>query len=434
MQVKHQLHRGLLSAVLTAALLPLLPASANAASNGLLSPALAHLSRETGMVKSGLICTDVCFEKSDFDHGVGIAVDAITITALPPQASGTLMIGNTPCSVNQSVSAANLNYLRFVPASADTMESTFRFKAGGEYSMECAIRYVTSVNYAPKTDNGTTAVSVMTQRDISTYGTLTGSDPEGDALTFEITEYPSSGLITLTNPQTGDYKYTPYDGFTGVDSFSYTVHDCYGNYAEGETVTVKVEKPVAELVFADMEEHWAHNAALVMVSGNAMEVESVNGQIYFNPEELMVREKFLVTVMKALGSGDVEPCDTVFADNELISEENRGYIHRAYRLGIIKGVEENGALYFKPDDKITRAEAAVIINAIIGANAPVSTDGTVPVFADHTAVPTWAQNSLYALNAAGIMNGTGDGRLSPGEYLNRGQTAQILWTIQKMYD
>lgn len=403
--------------------------SAHAAAMEVLSPALENLAADTCMVKSGLICTDICFEKSDFELAVGCSVDAITITALPPQSSGTLMIGNAPAAVNQSVSAANLSLLRFIPAN-NCSESTFRFKAGGEYSMECAIKYLTSVNFAPEVNPGVTAASLWTQRDISIYGSLDGNDPEGDAMTFEITKYPESGLLTLVNTASGDYKYTPYDGFIGTDTFSYMVRDEYGNYSAEQTVTVKIEKPVSELVFADMEEHWAHNAALVMVSSNAMGVTSADGKIYFNPDENITRENFLVTVMKALGAGEIEPCDTVFADNSAISEENKGYIDRAYHLGVISGIRENGKLYFKPENEITRAEAAVILNAILGVDAPDS----VPVFADNSSVPAWAQSSLYALNSAGILNGTGSGYLSPSASLSRAQTAQILLTIKNLYE
>ncbi len=413
----------------SAALLPLTAQPIMGSSRQLLTPALANLANETGMIKSGLICTDIFFDRADFERGVGCPVSAITITALPPQSSGTLMIGNTPVAVNQSVAAANLNYLRFVP-SDNCLVSTFRFKAEGEYSMECAIRYVTSVNFAPEVDPAEAASALWTQRDISIYGSLDGRDPEGDALTFEITGYPKSGLLTLTDPTSGSYKYTPYDGFTGTDTFRYAVYDEFGNYSDEQLITVKVDKPVTELVFADMSEHWAHNAALVMVSNNTMDVTSTGGKIYFNPDEVMTREEFLVTVMKGLGAGEIEPCDTVFADNQLISEENRGYVNRAYHLGVIKGISENGKLYFNPDGEITRAEAAVVINAILGIDAP----DTVPVFADSSAVPTWAQSSLYALHSAGILNGTGSGYLSSSAPMSRAQTAQILLTIKNLYE
>ncbi|MBQ9716661.1 MAG: cadherin-like domain-containing protein, partial [Clostridia bacterium] len=74
-----------------------------------------------------------------------------------------------------------------------------------------------------------TAAGLWTQQDIAAYGSLSASDPEGDTLTFEITRYPENGLLRLTNPQNGDYCYTPCDGVTGEDSFSYVVRDEWGN-------------------------------------------------------------------------------------------------------------------------------------------------------------------------------------------------------------
>jgi chitinase len=188
-----------------------------------------------------------------------------------------------------------------------------------------------------------------------------------------------------------------------------------------------VDKPVTDLVFADMNEHWAHNAALVMVAENSMDIKSAAGKIYFAPEEKMTREEFLVTVMKALGADEIPTCDTVFADNQKISAENRGYVNRAYQLGIVRGSTENGGRFFHPTDEITRAEAAVILNAILGTEEPE----TVPVFADQSSVPAWARGSLYALSNAGIFSGTGAGNLSPNASLSRAQTAQILLTVKK---
>ena len=191
-----------------------------------------------------------------------------------------------------------------------------------------------------------------------------------------------------------------------------------------------MDKPVTDLVFADMNEHWAHNAALVMVAENSMDIKSAAGKIYFAPEEKMTREEFLVTVMKALGADEIPTCDTVFADNQKISAENRGYVNRAYQLGIVRGSTENGGRFFHPTDEITRAEAAVIINAILGLDSP----DTVPVFADSAAVPVWAQSSLYALHHAGILNGNGAGYLSSAEPISRAQTAQILLSIKNLYE
>ncbi len=427
---------GILFSALLIAAVSTVPAVASSYSyyGGMLSPALMNLSADHTMIKSGLVAGTITFNAQDFTHAVGTEPSTVTITALPPQSSGTLYLGDAPVLANQIISRDSLHKLNFVPAK-DCTEASFRFKSGGEYTMDCVLRYTDSVNLAPtitrSPDKAQTAVetALWTQQDISTYGSLssTVSDPEGDALTFEITRYPENGLLRLTNPASGDYCYTPCDGITGEDSFSYVVRDEWGNYSEEASVLIDIDKAAADLVFADMDGHWAHNAALVMAAENAMEVDTVGGALYFRPNDEISREDFLVTVMKALGAGEAEPCMTVFADHTDMEPDSTGYIARAYNLGIIKGVEESDGLYFHPTDSITRAEAAVILNAIIGAEEP----DTVPVFADNQSVPAWARGSLYALSDAGIFTGTGAGNLSPNASLSRAQTAQILLTVKK---
>ncbi len=421
----------LLSALLLAASVPV--HAVHFHYGGMLSPAFMNLAEDFTMVKSGLVAGEITFTAEDFAKALGTSTNSITVTALPPVSSGTLLLGDAPVLANQIISREALHTLRFVP-SKDCTEASFRFKSGGEYSVDCLLRYTDSVNLAPTIVRSAGALTaeaaeLWTQQDIAAYGSLASSvtDPEGDALTFEITRYPENGLLRLTNSKNGDYCYTPCDGVTGEDSFSYVVRDEWGNYSDEVSVIIDIDKAAADLVFADMDGHWAHNAALVMAAENAMDVESVNGALYFRPEEEISREDFLVTVMKALGAGEVAPCSTVFDDHSEISADATGYIDRAYDLGIIKGVRENGGLYFKPSSTITRAEAAVILNAILGAEEP----DTVPVFADHSSVPAWAQGSLYALSNAGIFTGTGSGNLSPNTPLSRAQTAQILLTVKK---
>ena len=405
-----------------------LAASVCAVSSGVLSPGLRHFAEEQCMIRSGYVSGEITFTEEDFRRAVGCPFESITITALPPAAEGTLYYGSMPASVNQELRASSLSSLRFVSADGCT-ESSFRFKADGDYSISCMLRYTDTANRAPVISAQDMLIPVWTQQDISTYGTLSADDPDGDAMVFEIVRYPQNGILELTDASAGNYRYTPCDGIRGEDSFTYIVRDCWGNYSSEASVVVEIDKPAADLVFADLDGHWAHNAALVMAAEGVMETDSKNGQLYFRPDETVTREDFLVTVMKALGAGDIEPCSTVFADDSMISDEASGYIARAYRLGIIKGSDENGLLCFKPKEGITRAQAAVILNSIIGAEEP----DTVPVFADSHALPVWARSSMYALAGAGIFKGSGSGNISPNELLSRAQTAQILLTIKRIY-
>jgi hypothetical protein len=52
--------------------------------------------------------------------------------------------------------------------------------------------------------------------------TLTGSDPDGNSLTFAVTVNPAHGTLSGTAPS---LTYTPTANYAGADSFSFTVND-----------------------------------------------------------------------------------------------------------------------------------------------------------------------------------------------------------------
>ena len=159
-----------------------------------------------------------------------------------------------------------------------------------------------------------------------------------------------------------------------------------------------------------------------------MDYDVQNDLPVFSPDETVTREEFLLMVMKVLGVDDPGVCtQTVFADDSSIDEDIKPYVQAAYRAGIIHGREIDGALCFCPKEPITRAETAVVLNNIIGAEVPVN---AVP-FSDNDIIPAWAQGALYALNDLGILRGTGAGSISPFSEMSKAQTAQILFNLMK---
>ena len=64
--------------------------------------------------------------------------------------------------------------------------------------------------------------SVITAEDTAVTITLTGSDPEGDPLTFSIVATPTNGVLSGVAP---NLTYTPNLNFNGSDSFTFKVDD-----------------------------------------------------------------------------------------------------------------------------------------------------------------------------------------------------------------
>lgn len=390
-----------------------------------LSPAIDVIASESSMVKAGIVCEgELCFDPSDFDESIGANIRSIKITTLPSSDTGRLMLENLYVVTNQVIDRKDFSSLKFVPTT-NGKECSFSFvPSSGSYEIECVIKVIDEVNYSPIATNGK-ALSTWTGKDISTFGVLDGYDPDGDSIKFEIVSYPKKGLIELTNASSGDYKYTPYENVTGIDSFSYRVRDEYGNYSAETTVSVKVKTLKTTLVFSDIEGHRAQNAVLV-VGDNLMECEKgEDGKYIFAPEKTVTKEEFLCLVMKAMGAKDVPEIPTTrFADDKEISPEYKGYFESAFALGIIKGERKADGIYVNPKKEITLAEGAVIINNIIGATKGASID----VFADDDEIPSWAKDDIISLLEVGIFEKE-NGKINANSPLTRSQTAQILMSL-----
>jgi hypothetical protein len=69
-------------------------------------------------------------------------------------------------------------------------------------------------------------------------GTLAGTTPNSGALTYSMVTQPGHGSVKI-DASTGKFTYTPTNGFSGADSFSFKVSDSYAESAPG-TVSLHV--------------------------------------------------------------------------------------------------------------------------------------------------------------------------------------------------
>lgn len=396
----------------------------------LLSPGLSVIAAKNDMGKAGFTDSEITFKKEDFSRALNLSsVSSITVTKIPSAAEGKLLLGNTVVSEGQKIVGSNLSLLKFSAASDKTTRATFSFSPNDSaYEMKCVMYMLESVNYAPTVSVASSlSLDVMTYSGTTHFGKLSAHDPDGDELIFEIVSYPKEGLVILEDASLGEYRYIPTVS-SGRDSFKYVAKDKYGNYSAAAEVSLTIKSPSITADFADMKGSSAENAAIAMSESRIMSGTQIGNGYYFQPELAVSRAEFVVMAMKALGIDSIAESDkTVFADDDKIPSAMKSYISAAYELGYTKGSLVDGKLCFEPDENISRAEAAVIVGRMI----EVATPTVLPIIEDREEIPAWAESSVYALSAAGIID-TDNGEVRAEDDMTRADTARMLAAMMRV--
>ena len=381
---------------------------------------------QNDMVLAGIKGNELVFSADRFACAMNLSkVDYIVITRLPDAVCGSLYIGSEGVSLNQKLTAAEIGLMTFEESSVGSgNNASFDFTVNGSaYEISCNIYMLEEVNYSPTLSLAAYAsLNAETYKGMRVSGVLSAYDPEGDELKYEIVKYPANGTIVIEDKTLGTYTYYPEASFTGEDSFSYVVCDKYGNYSAAAEVSVRVSAPSISTVYRDLMNDSLQCYATAVTENGLMNGIQVGNYYYFEADREVTRAEFLVTAMNAVGIKNVpEVSSTVFADDEEIGAEMKGYVELAYTMGYISGTKVDGKLYFKPDESIKMSEAAVIISNMIGyAEAKVTT-----VFADADAIPSWSSKAVESLYTLGIIE-SADMVSGAGDNVTRGDMAKLL--------
>ncbi len=110
--------------------------------------------------------------------------------------------------------------------------------------------------------------------------TLTGSDPDGNSLTFALTVNPAHGTLSGTAPS---LTYTPTANYAGADSFSFTVND--GKLTSAPAVVEITVTPVndAPLAAAQSVSTPVDTALAVKLSGTDADGDALTYTVVANP-------------------------------------------------------------------------------------------------------------------------------------------------------
>ncbi|QJD86371.1 S-layer homology domain-containing protein [Cohnella herbarum] len=177
--------------------------------------------------------------------------------------------------------------------------------------------------------------------------------------------------------------------------------------------------------FSDLSEHWARKDIDVLVSRHLL-----NGvtEERFEPNRAVSRAEFArmaVQLLRALrddGTASSGATAKSFADIPAGAWYEEA-VNEASALGLIYGA--NGR--FRPNDPVSREEAAVILARALGFDPTndINTDSILGQYKDGSIVSKWASKSSAYLIQAGVLNGSG-GKLLPAAQTTRAESASLL--------
>ena len=164
---------------------------------------------------------------------------AFTLTGSDPD--GDALLFNLTAFPQHGVLNGYIPNFEYIPEPGYVGEDSLTFVVfDGIVESEPATVTFELTNAAPVAN----AQTVTTVHDHTKAFTLTGSDPDGDALLFNLTAFPQHGVLNGYIP---NFEYIPEPGYVGEDSLTFVVFD---GIVESEPATVTFEltntAPVAE--------------------------------------------------------------------------------------------------------------------------------------------------------------------------------------------
>ncbi|ETA51637.2 type I secretion protein [Rhodobacteraceae bacterium PD-2] len=171
----------------------------------------------------------------------------VPVTLTP--ANAVSVAGDTATGTTEGdYDAATGSVLVFIPGPVTRIEISYANGDASEQTMLVSDVHFSTVDVGDGDDNNPpTAVNDSVATDMDTAATLyvlgNDVDPDGDALTITGNTDPANGSAVLNAD--GSFTYTPNAGFTGVDTFTYTITD--GEFSSTAEVRVVVGMDPDEL-------------------------------------------------------------------------------------------------------------------------------------------------------------------------------------------
>lgn len=222
------------------------------------------------------------------------------------------------------------------------------------------------------------------------------------------------------------------------------------------------DKEHGRYVFDDISFHWARKVIMELFNEGV-----ISEAASFNPDNIATKEEFLVFLSKVIDNNEeylpnkeeTKNTDKTVKSDELkeeqVAETNKNtedtdkatteieenalsfadtndihtwaveYIQHVNELGLLEDYENE----LNPLDKLSRKEAANIIESIFGENDEFKNLDINTIFSDLSQLTEEEIKAVKSAYTNGIMSGKVTGKFCPDEYLTRAETAAVMVKI-----
>lgn len=262
-------------------------------------------------------------------------------------------------------------------------------------------------------------LSIKTYRNIPYRAQFLATDNEGEDMTYAVETAPKKGSVTV---QGNVFTYTPFEGKSGDDSFTYTATDAGGNVSAPATVKVTVEKTKSGVTYQDTGDCAGAAAAQYLAEAGVFTGPCMGGSYYFEPGRTVSRGEFLAMTMELAGLEANAVTMTGFSDDDAIPTWAKAYAAAGLADGIVQGVSTAEGTAFRAEDEVTFNEAAAILDRVLSV-------GDVDIatwYADRDAVPSWAAQAVGNMESVSVMAVGSFGSETLSQPVTREDAAQML--------
>lgn len=270
-------------------------------------------------------------------------------------------------------------------------------------------------------------LEIRTYRGIPYQAQFLATDNEGEELTFAVVDQPRKGTVTVDG---ASFTYTPDEGITGGDKFTYAATDSAGHVSAPATVTVRIEKAKSGVTYSDTAGTPAAAAAQRLAEEGVFTGARIGEKYYFEPEKSVSRSEFLAMVLETAGREVTDVTMTGFCDDDAIPTWAKAYAAAGVTEGIVQGTATAEGVAFRGASPITFNEAATVLNRVLDL-------GDVDLatwYADREAVPSWAAQAVGNMESVNVLSAGSFGSETMTQSVTRADAAQMLCAAKTLLD